>query len=149
MIALTNSAKTCACSTLTVQAVCFPHPTPLSQGRYRCLGCVGLKATRGVHVTGAASVEDEPLRVWVDQDLCTGDGLCVQYAPEVFQFDIDGLAYVKDAGGDLRQAPRSRVDVPAHLRLEVLDAARECPGDCIHVVRCGDGVEVAGPDAGD
>jgi len=41
----------------------------------------------------------EAVRVWVDQGLCTGDGLCVQYAPEIFEFDIDGLAYVKDAGG--------------------------------------------------
>ena len=38
----------------------------------------------------------ESLQVWIDQDLCTGDGLCVQYAPEVFEFDVDGLAYVKD-----------------------------------------------------
>ena len=29
------------------------------------------------------------LEVWIDQQLCTGDGLCVQYAPEVFEFDID------------------------------------------------------------
>ncbi|HEY3009621.1 MAG TPA: ferredoxin [Micromonosporaceae bacterium] len=90
----------------------------------------------------------EPLRVWVDQDLCTGDGLCVQYAPEVFEFDVDGLAYVKDGGGDLLTAAGSRTDVPAHLRLEVIDAARECPGECIHVVRHRDGAEVAGPDAG-
>jgi ferredoxin len=91
----------------------------------------------------------DDLRVWVDQDLCTGDGLCVQYAPEVFEFDIDGLAYVKDSAGQLQQAPGTRTDVPAHLRLDVIDAARDCPGDCIHVVRAGDGVEVAGPDAGD
>jgi ferredoxin len=89
----------------------------------------------------------EELRVWVDQDLCTGDGLCVQYAPEVFEFDIDGLAYVKDSAGELLQAPGSRTDVPAHLRLEVIDAARECPGECIHVVRARDGAEVEGPDA--
>jgi ferredoxin len=95
------------------------------------------------------TVDTGQLEVWVDQGLCTGDGLCVQYAPEVFEFDIDGLAYVKTTGGDLRQAPGSRVDVPAHLRLEVLDAAKECPGECIHVVRSGDGVEVAGPDAED
>jgi ferredoxin len=37
--------------------------------------------------------------------------------------------------------------VPAALRLEVIDAAKECPGECIHVVRAGDGTEVAGPDA--
>jgi ferredoxin len=89
----------------------------------------------------------EQLSVWVDQDLCTGDGLCVQYAPEVFEFDDDGLAYVKDHDGELRLAPGSRVDVPARLRLEVIDAAKECPGDCIHVRRVVDDVEVAGPDA--
>lgn len=93
--------------------------------------------------------DDDQLRVWVDQDLCTGDGLCVQYAPEVFEFDVDGLAYVKDDAGELRQEPGSRVGVPGHLRLEVLDAARECPGECIHVLRRSDGVEVAGPDADD
>ncbi|MEV4123111.1 ferredoxin [Micromonospora sp. NPDC049645] len=93
-----------------------------------------------------AEVATDELQVWVDQDLCTGDGLCVQYAPEVFEFDIDGLAYVKGVDGELRMAPGARVDVPAHLRLEVIDSAKECPGECIHVVR-GDGVEVAGPEA--
>jgi ferredoxin len=73
------------------------------------------------------------VQVWVDQDLCTGDGLCAQYAPEVFEFDIDGLAYVKDSGGSLLTAPGSRTDVPAHLRLEVIDAVRDCPGECIHL----------------
>lgn len=72
-------------------------------------------------------------QVWVDQSLCTGDGLCVQYAPEVFEFDVDGLAYVKDAEGTLLSAAGARTDVPEHLRLEVVDAARECPGECIHV----------------
>jgi ferredoxin len=88
----------------------------------------------------------ESLRVWVDQELCTGDGLCVQYAPEVFEFDIDGLAYVKDAGGELLTAAGERADVPEHLRLDVIASAKECPGACIHVVGQ-DGVEVAGPDA--
>lgn len=89
------------------------------------------------------------LHVWVDQQLCTGDGLCVQYAPEVFEFDVDGLAYVKDADGELQLSPGARADVPTHLRLDVIDAAKECPGDCIHVVRATDGVEIAGPDAGE
>ena len=89
----------------------------------------------------------EALRVWIDQELCTGDGLCVQYAPEVFEFDVDGLAYVKDTDGELLAAPKSRAVVPASLRLDVLSSAKECPGDCIHVVRDSDDVEVAGPDA--
>jgi ferredoxin len=93
------------------------------------------------------TVGTDGLQVWVDQDLCTGDGLCVQYAPEVFEFDVDGLAYVKDGGGELQLAAGSRVGVPAHLRLEVVDAAKECPGECIHVCRISDGAPVAGPDA--
>ena len=91
----------------------------------------------------------DELHVRVDQDLCTGDGLCVQYAPEVFEFDIDGLAYVKDGSGELQLTPGARVDVPTHLRLDVIDAAKECPGECIHVTRAGDGVPVAGPEATD
>ena len=87
----------------------------------------------------------EPLRVWVDQDLCTGDGLCVQYAPEVFEFDIDGLAYVKDAAGELQLAAGATVEVPADLAAAVVDSAIECPGDCIHVTDPA-GNAVAGPD---
>jgi ferredoxin len=69
----------------------------------------------------------------VDQDLCTGDGLCVQYAPEVFEFDVDGLAYVKNEAGEMQLTAGALVEVPAHLRLEVIDAAAECPGECIHL----------------
>ena len=68
----------------------------------------------------SAQTETDELEVWVDQDLCTGDGLCVQYAPEVFEFDIDGLAYVKDSAGELLQSPGLRTGVPERLRLEAL-----------------------------
>lgn len=73
------------------------------------------------------------LQVRVDQGLCTGDGLCVQYAPEVFEFDVDGLAYVKGPDGELRLAPGAQVAVPAECARDVLDAAAECPGECIFV----------------
>jgi ferredoxin len=89
----------------------------------------------------------EPLQVWIDQDECTGDGLCVQYAPEVFEFDIDGLAYVKDGSDELLTAPGARAAVPAGLVNDVIASARECPGTCIHVLRATDGVEIAGPEA--
>ena len=92
-------------------------------------------------------MSDDPIRVWVDQDKCTGDGLCVQYAPAVFEFDIDGLAYVKSGTGELETAVGARVDVPDHLRLDVIDAAKDCPGECIHVVRAQDDAEIAGPAA--
>lgn len=94
-------------------------------------------------MTGRMSSED--LEVWIDQELCTGDGLCVQYARDVFELDIDGLAYVKDPGGALRQEAGARVSVPADLVLDVIDSAKECPGECIHVHRRADGAAVAGP----
>ncbi|MDP9183243.1 MAG: ferredoxin [Actinomycetota bacterium] len=87
----------------------------------------------------------EPLHVRVDQDLCTGDGLCVQYAPEVFEFDVDGLAYVKDAAGEMQLAAGAVVQVPAAHAAAVVDSAIECPGDCIHVTDDA-GKAVAGPD---
>ncbi|MCQ9183328.1 ferredoxin [Streptomyces sp. IBSBF 2953] len=94
-----------------------------------------------------AGVGGEALEVWIDQDLCTGDGICAQYAPEVFELDIDGLAYVKGAQEELLQAKGAVTPVPLPLLVDVVDSARECPGDCIHVRRVSDGVEVYGPDA--
>ena len=37
------------------------------------------------------------MKVWIDQDLCTGDGLCVEICPSLFDMHDDGLAYVKEA----------------------------------------------------
>jgi ferredoxin len=88
--------------------------------------------------------------VWIDHDLCTGDGICAQYAPDVFELDIDGVAYVKKtADGELLTGAQARVPVPADLVLAVIDSAKECPGECIHVRRAADHVIIAGPDAGD
>src|SRR5204862_6306951 len=36
------------------------------------------------------------MKVWIDQDLCTGDGLCEEIAPAVFTLLDDGLAHVKE-----------------------------------------------------
>jgi ferredoxin len=90
-------------------------------------------------------VVGEQLRVRVDQALCTGDGLCVQYAPDVFEFDVDGLAYVKDAAGELQLADGAVVEVPEGLAAAVVDSAIECPGECIHVTDAA-GKAVAGPE---
>ncbi len=75
------------------------------------------------------------LSVWIDQDLCTGDGLCVDHCPEVFTILEDGIAYVHDRdwiGNDPGQAG-SLVAVPAHLERSVVQAARDCPGECIFI----------------
>jgi ferredoxin len=93
------------------------------------------------------TAQNEALEVWIDQDLCTGDGICAQYAPEVFELDIDGLAYVKNDRDELMAEPGAATPVPLPLLTEVIDSAKECPGECIHVRRLSDSVEVYGPDA--
>jgi ferredoxin len=95
-----------------------------------------------------AATGAEALEVWIDQDLCTGDGICAQYAPEVFELDIDGLAYVKNEQDELLQDKGAATPVPLTLLTDVVDSAKECPGECIHVRRVSDSVEVYGPDAG-
>ncbi|MFE1252083.1 ferredoxin [Streptomyces sp. NPDC058735] len=95
------------------------------------------------------TTNDEELEVWIDQDLCTGDGICAQYAPEVFELDIDGLAYVKSDEDELLQSPGSTTRIPLDLLTDVVDSAKECPGECIHVRRVSDQVEVYGPAADD
>jgi ferredoxin len=97
---------------------------------------------------GTPSNEGVPpgLRVRIDQDSCTGDGLCVQLAPAVFEFDVDGLAYVKSTDGVLRTTPGASVPVPPPLVDSVVDAADDCPGTCIYVERP-DGTLAAGPGA--
>ncbi|MCU1678591.1 MAG: hypothetical protein JWM93_3349 [Frankiales bacterium] len=85
------------------------------------------------------------LVVWIAQDLCTGDGLCVQLAPDVFEFDVDGLAYVKGEDGELRTTKGSSVPVPLVARLDVIQSAKDCPGACIYVRHAVTGARVAGP----
>ena len=73
------------------------------------------------------------MRVWVDQDLCTGDGLCEELCPEVFTMH-SGISYVQDATGPrLTGGSTAMVDIPAHAVDAVFDAAEECPGECIFV----------------
>ena len=75
------------------------------------------------------------LRVWIDQDLCTGDGLCVDHCPEVFVLLEDGISYVHDAEGT-RNDPGGAdgvVDVGARWDRAVIDAAEDCPGECIFI----------------
>ena len=64
-------------------------------------------------------------RVWIDQKLCTGDGLCTQYEPEVFESGDGSLAYVKDAPDQLLTEPGAQADVPGKSRLDVIGAAGE------------------------
>lgn len=72
------------------------------------------------------------LKVWIDQDICTGDALCTEIAPEIFEMNDDGLAYVKQDGVMQTEGKKSAlVDVPAGQEALAAEAAEPCPGECI------------------
>jgi len=77
------------------------------------------------------------MKVWIDQDLCTGDGLCEELCGDIFYGHSDGLFYVKEAGTPTPKEPTHKmsetVDVPDNLGKAVIEAAEECPGECIFV----------------
>ncbi len=79
------------------------------------------------------------LKVWIDQDLCTGDGICVELQPSIFAMHDDGLAYVKETGwsdilnGGSEPAYKmtETATVPQGAVDATVEAAEECPGECI------------------
>lgn len=84
------------------------------------------------------------LMVWIDQDLCTGDGICEEISPDVFTARDDGLWIVKEESKhfgntvifDGEQAPdgaRGVARVPDALHDDVMESAEECPGECIMI----------------
>jgi len=75
------------------------------------------------------------MKVWIDQDLCTGDGLCAEICPSVFTLLEDGLAYVKQ-GSDIKRDPGGAEGValvPGEFEDSVREASEECPGECIFI----------------
>jgi len=83
--------------------------------------------------------EHSIMKVWIDQDLCTGDGLCEEIAPDVFVLLDDGLAYVRQgdtvfatAKGNA-QGAQGLALVPDGQEDITIEAAEECPGECIFI----------------
>ena len=79
------------------------------------------------------------MKVWIEQDLCTGDGLCEEIAPDVFVLLDDGLAYVREGAkifaaseGNEEGAKGLAVIPDGQLDL-VVESAEECPGECIFI----------------
>ena len=75
------------------------------------------------------------MKVWIDQDLCTGDGLCEEIAPAVFTLLDDGLAYVKE-GADVKSEPGARrawLPSPTISRTRWSRRPRNAPGECIFI----------------
>ncbi len=80
------------------------------------------------------------MKVWIDQDLCTGDGLCEEIAPDVFTLLDDGLAYVKEgkkvydgSETDRPKGAKGLAVVPEGQEEAVIESAEECPGECIFI----------------
>jgi len=75
------------------------------------------------------------MRVWIDQDLCTGDGLCVDHCPDVFTQLEDGIAYVRQGGVTLNDpgSSGSLARVPMRHVESTIHAAEDCPGECIFI----------------
>ena len=91
---------------------------------------------------------NEKIMVWIDQDLCTGDGICEEIAPEVFEGRDDGLWVVKEdakyfgktlvfdneeGDGHAVEGSRGVARVPDSLIDDVIESAEECPGECIMI----------------
>jgi ferredoxin len=86
--------------------------------------------------------------VWIDTDECMGAGTCAQIAPQIFTDRGDGVWAVKESAtyfdrevvfdgltgeGHGPDGYAGRARVPESLLDLVVEAAEECPGECIHV----------------
>lgn len=86
--------------------------------------------------------------VWIDPGACMGAGTCSQIAPEVFSARGDGTWVVRedaaffgkttlfDGHGTPGHGPEGhngQARIPHQLIDDVIDAAEECPGECIFV----------------
>ena len=84
------------------------------------------------------------MKVWIDQDLCTGDGLCEEIAPATFFGQDDGLFYVKESAEHFGEeklfdgkanpaGSEGMARVPDTTTRAVIETAEECPGECIFI----------------
>lgn len=87
-------------------------------------------------------------KIWIDADACMGAGTCAQIAPEVFHERNDGTWAVKESLPHFDQVVvfdgltgdghgpdgfEGQARVPEALLERALEAAEECPAECIFV----------------
>ena len=58
------------------------------------------------------------MKIKIDPDLCTGDEICVQMCPEVFEMEDDKAIVLQE-------------EVPEELQDSVREAADSCPSEAI------------------
>lgn len=78
------------------------------------------------------------LELSIIQDDCTSCGLCEEITNRHFFIANDGLAYVKEATPGTPNEIRhmgygGKIAVASELEALVIEAAEECPGECIYV----------------
>ena len=78
------------------------------------------------------------LEVSIEQDDCTSCGKCPDIAPQHFYMADDGIAYVQESSNGNEQDPEFKgygnaVLVLAGVEDDVIEAAEDCPGECIYV----------------
>ncbi len=79
-------------------------------------------------------LHDAKNMVWLDTDLLNGDGLIVAVAPQCFTMGSDGLEYVRFGKvRSLEGGAEMRLPVAEHLLGQVLEAAKEHPGECVYI----------------
>lgn len=88
------------------------------------------------------------MRVWIDQDCCTGAGICVDHCPDLFVVLEDGIGYVREGRHVITDADRRSVVVPRRYEQAAVDAVERCPGECIYVEPDDAGVVSADVEAG-
>ena len=89
------------------------------------------------------------MKVWIDPDLCTSDGICSEICPDVFEPDenfvwvvkelpkyFPNLAEPKVFDGKTDAAPKGAkglARIPEAMFDAVVEAAESCPGECIFI----------------
>lgn len=73
----------------------------------------------------------QKLRITVDHNVCVGNAMCEQYAPNVFGLNDERQSYVKDPEGDAVE--------------QVIEAAENCPVSAITVEDADTGEILFGP----
>jgi ferredoxin len=76
--------------------------------------------------------------VSIDQDKCTSCGLCPEITGRYFFMGSNSFAYVKEESVQDPESPTfagfsGKVAVSSAYESSVIDAATECPGECIYI----------------
>ncbi|MCR8659142.1 ferredoxin [Paenibacillus endoradicis] len=66
---------------------------------------------------------------WVDKDTCIACGACGATAPDIYDYDDEGLAEVIFEG----DANRGVIEIPEDMFEDMQDACDGCPTDSIRI----------------